>query len=194
MNFLAHVYLSGTNTSLAVGNLIADRIKGTAYKSYSSEIQKGVLLHRNIDDFTDSHPYFKKSVSLLFPKYRHYSRVIIDMYYDHFLAANWNNFHPEPLQDFSENFYLQLESYSQIFPPEIQRMLNYLIRDNWFVAYESIEGLDNILKKMANRTSFESKMEEASKDLETHYAELKENFSIFMPDLISFTHEKTNPQ
>ena len=122
MNFLAHVYLSGNNTDLAIGNLIADRIKGKTIERLPLEMQKGVLLHRAIDQFTDQHPFFKECVSSLFPKYRHYSRVIVDMYFDHFLAAHWEQFHELPLQEFSRAFYKKLQKASAHFPEPIQKI------------------------------------------------------------------------
>ena len=100
MNFLAHVYLLEDKFSLAVGNLIADRVKGKDLTNFSPMIQKGILLHRKIDAFTYHHPLFKECVSLLFRIYRHYSRVIIDMYFDHFLASNWNKYHSKNLKTF----------------------------------------------------------------------------------------------
>ena len=188
MNFLAHVYLSGNNTPLAIGNLIADRVKGNDLSNYDPLIRQGIMLHREIDQYTDSHPFFKKSASLLFPKYRHYGRVIVDMFYDHFLAANWSRFHKQSLEHYSQNFYKSLKNYSEQLPEDIQKMLFFLVRDDWFLKYKSVDGLDNILKKMAKRTRFESKMDVATKDLELHYVELKHNFFIFMPDLIQFTN------
>ncbi|MDG2235273.1 MAG: ACP phosphodiesterase, partial [Flavobacteriaceae bacterium] len=109
MNFLAHVYLSGSNMQLAIGNLIADRIKGKKINLLTPEIRAGVILHRDIDHFTDHHHIFRECVTKLFPKYRHYSRVIVDMYFDHFLALNWAYFHTIPLNDYSNNFYKELE-------------------------------------------------------------------------------------
>ena len=124
------------------------------------------MLHREIDQYTDSHPFFKKSASLLFPKYRHYGRVIVDMFYDHFLASNWSSFHKQSLEHYSQNFYKSLKNYSEQLPEDIQKMLFYLVRDDWFLKYKSVDGLDNILKKMAKRTRFESKMDVATQDLE----------------------------
>ena len=113
MNYLAHVYLSGSDKDLIIGNFIADHVKGKAYLDYPETIQKGILLHRKIDDFTDHHPLFKKNVTLLFPQFRHYSRVIVDMFFDHFLAAQWELYHPDPLEDFSRQFYLLMQEYSK---------------------------------------------------------------------------------
>ena len=84
MNYLAHVYLSGDDKHLAIGNFIADKVKGKQFLQYPQTIQNGILLHRKIDSFTDSHPLFKKNVTLLFPIHRHYSRVIVDLFFDHY--------------------------------------------------------------------------------------------------------------
>ena len=58
MNFLAHLYLSGDDEEQIVGNFIADHVKGKAIESYSDGIRAGIMLHREIDVFTDSHPVF----------------------------------------------------------------------------------------------------------------------------------------
>ena len=93
MNFLAHVFLSGDDFPLAVGNLIADQIKGNEVQNYPLQVQNGIKLHHAIDHFTDTHQIFKECVTELFPIYRHFSRVIIDMDFDHFLAVHWNKYH-----------------------------------------------------------------------------------------------------
>ena len=91
MNFLAHIYLSGNNDLLKIGNFMADSIRGNSYENYPEEIKKGILLHRSIDSFTDMHPVYRKSKHRLHEKYGHYSGVIMDIFYDHFLAKNWAN-------------------------------------------------------------------------------------------------------
>ena len=98
MNYLAHIYLSGENDMLKIGNFIADSVKGKKYLDYPVSIQQGITLHRNIDEFTDSHPIVHQSVHRLFDKYSHYSTVIVDILYDHFLAANWQDFHETKLE------------------------------------------------------------------------------------------------
>ena len=190
MNFLAHVFLSGNNTPLAIGNLIADRIKGNQVKELPSEIQKGVYLHREIDEFTDKHPIFKECVRELFPKYRHYSRVLVDMYFDHFLAANWQRYNPVPLADFSEDFYDKLEVESTQFSDSIQKFIRALIQYNWFDEYRTLEGLRKILSQMERRTNFPSNLAAATEDLRQKYPYFEGRFFEFMIELISFTKNK----
>ena len=190
MNFLAHVFLSGTDTSCAIGNLIADRLKGNKFTALPIEIQKGVYLHRAIDQYTDQHTIVKTCVSELFPVYRHYSRVIVDMYFDHFLAANWNDYHELSLKDFSQNFYKNLEVAAPIFSESIQKFIQALIRYNWFEHYSSLTGLETILIQMEKHTKFPSKLGESTKELIEKYPYFKNHFFKFMNELIVFTKTK----
>ena len=135
MNFLAHIYLSGEDEGITIGNFIADGIKGKKYKKFPLKIQKGILLHREIDTYTDSHPIVKQSTARLHKNYSHYSGVIVDILYDHFLAKNWNQYHELPLDEYVENFYDLLRNNFTILPTRIQRMMPYMIADNWLLMF-----------------------------------------------------------
>ena len=187
MNFLAHVYLSEDNFSLAVGNLIADRVKGKDLTNFSSMIQKGIFLHRKIDAFTDHHPLFKECVSILFPIYRHYSRVIIGMYFDHFLASNWDKNYSKNLKVFSNEFYDALKIESENFPKNIKNFSRTLIFYNWFDSYKTITSLELVLAQMEQRTRFPSKLSASTKQLKENYTYFHNHFSLFMEEVIDFT-------
>ena len=191
MNFLAHAYLSGTNRKILIGNLIGDFIKGKeALKKYDHEVVRGVELHRAIDEFTDTHDVVKESKDRLRPKYRHYSGVIVDVFYDHFLAANWSLFHTTPLKDFSAETYQTLTAFSSTLPLTFQRMLPHMIAGNWLLNYGKIEGIHRALSGMAGRTPYTSKMEQASADLREHYGEFDNEFRRFFPELREFVRKK----
>ena len=117
MNFLAHIYLSGNNDMLKIGNFMADSVRGHHYLDYPDEIRKGILLHRYIDTFTDAHPIYRKSKHRLHEKYGHYSGVIMDIVYDHFLAKNWNNYSDEKNEQkiFPIFIYLKYVKYLEFF-------------------------------------------------------------------------------
>ncbi len=183
MNFLAHIYLSGDDTQLQLGNFIADAIKGKKYLTYPEGIQKGILVHRAIDSYTDTHPIVRQSISRLFPKYRHYSGVIVDILYDHYLAANWTNYSETPLEDYCSNFYKLLEDNYELLPKKVQEFLPYMIRDNWLLSYATIPGIAKILDQMNHRTKNVSKMSFAVVELETYYSEFETEFFDFFPKL-----------
>jgi acyl carrier protein phosphodiesterase len=191
MNFLAHIYLSGDNEKLMVGNFIADFVKGrAALEKFEVEIIKGIDLHRAIDEFTDTHPIVLKSKIRLRPKYRHYAGVIVDVFYDHFLSKFWSAYHPEPLLDFASKTYSTIEKYNGILPLDVSRMLPYMIRGNWLVNYSKPEGIQRALTGMSRRTPYESKMDESVHDLLEHYEEFKSEFEEFFPELKSYVQKK----
>jgi len=191
MNFLAHLYLSKDNKNILIGNFIADAIKGRNYKEYDKEIQLGILLHREIDSYTDQHPIVRKSKRRLHERYNHYDGVIIDIIYDHYLAKNWHNYSEIPLDVYADSVYSFLESQNDIFPAKIQNILPFMIQYNWLVAYASTEGIGRVLYGMNNRTKGRSKMDLAIEDLKKYYNEFEEDFTIFFEDLKTFTEEKT---
>ena len=125
MNYLAHIYLSGNHPNIMIGNFVADSIKGKKYLSYPTEIKKGILLHRKIDTTTDAHPSFRKSTKRLHEKYGHYSGIIVDIFYDHFLAKNWTDYSDIPLEDYIQSFYKLLRDNFDILPENIQKMGPY---------------------------------------------------------------------
>jgi|APTNR8051073442_1049403.scaffolds.fasta_scaffold00001_90 acyl carrier protein phosphodiesterase len=190
MNFLAHLYLSGDNHKIMLGNFIGDFVKGrNALEQFDPEIIRGIQLHRAIDEFTDSHPIVTVSKNRLRPKYRHYSGVIVDVFYDHFLARNWDTYHPELLPDFADKAYGIIQSHDPILPKEVKFMMPFMIKGNWLVNYARTEGIHRALSGMARRTPYESKMEQSVEDLKKNYAEFSQEFATFFPTLKQFATE-----
>lgn len=192
MNYLAHVYLSGTNDLLKIGNFMADSIKGSDYEKFEIEIRKGILLHRHIDSFTDMHPIYRKSKHRLHEKYGHYSGVIMDILYDYFLAKNWNKFSDEKLEDYARNFYQLLQENYNILTERIKGMMPYMIARNWFVSYATITGLEMILFQMDYKTKHRANMQEAIVELQDFYTEFESEFFLFFEELIQSCQHKIN--
>lgn len=190
MNFLAHIYLSGNDESVIIGNFIADGIKGKRYLRYPPAIAKGILLHRAIDSFTDAHPTVHQSTARLHKNYGHYSGVIVDILYDHFLAKNWSKYSEVPLDEYVADFYKLLRKNFTMLPARIQRMMPYMIADNWLLSYATVEGISKILAQMNVRTKGVSKMNLAVAELEAYYDEFEAEFTSFFDELIAFSHQK----
>lgn len=190
MNFLAHIYLSGDDEGITLGNFIADGIKGKKYLKYPPKIQKGILLHRAIDTYTDSHPTVRQSTKRLHKNYGHYSGVIVDILYDHFLAKNWKKYHPQPLDDYVNDFYDLLRDNFEILPSRIKRMMPYMITDNWLLSYASVKGISTILSQMNVRTKNKSRMNLAVLELEEFYDEFEVEFTDFFEDMIAYSKNK----
>ncbi|ADY30632.1 ACP phosphodiesterase [Cellulophaga lytica] len=190
MNFLAHIYLSFEDDEITIGNFIADSIRGNKYKHLPKKIQKGITLHRHIDTFTDAHKTVRKSTKKLHENYGHYSGVIVDIFYDHFLAKNWKNYSDTPLDEFVEKFYDLLEDNYLILPENTKRMMPYMIADNWILSYASLTGISKVLDGMNRRTKNRSKMNFAIVDLKEHYNEFEDEFTSFFEELTTFAKQK----
>jgi acyl carrier protein phosphodiesterase len=190
MNFLAHIYLSGEYDNIKIGNFIADGVKGKQFEEFSDEIKKGIVLHRQIDNFTDKHLIVKKSKKRLHKRYRHYDGVIIDIFYDHFLAKNWDIYSQIPLNIYTKNFYRLLDANYPILPQKIKNMMPSLVKDNWLYNYRSIIGIEKVLSGMNSRTKFNSYMDVAVEDLILNYAEFEGDFTLFFEKLRIFSAEK----
>jgi acyl carrier protein phosphodiesterase len=183
MNFLAHIYLSGNSDLLKIGNFMADGIRGKQFETYPQEIQKGITLHRTIDTFTDAHPIFRESTKKLHSRYHHYAGVIVDVFYDHFLAKNWNSYSDENLEEFIECFYQSLRDNRSILSPRTANFMDVMFRENWLLSYKTVEGIDKILTQMDRRTKNQSKMQFATEELQEFYIKFEEEFTLFFQDL-----------
>lgn len=192
MNFLAHLYLSESNAEVMIGNFIGDHIKGRNFTYLPLLVQKGVRLHREIDTFTDSHTIVKKSKRRLHKRYRHYDGVIIDIFYDHFLAKNWSEYSDVPLMEYVKSVYQLMQENIRILPTKTKRMLPYMIKYNWLYNYQFMEQIETVLKGMNQRTDGKSKMDLAIEDLELHYNDFEKDFSCFFEELQVFSFQKLN--
>lgn len=190
MNFLAHLYLSGDNKPLRIGNFIADHVKGKSIERLSSEIIQGVLLHRKIDHFTDHHPVVEKTRILLRPYFHKYAGVVADVYFDHFLALKWDDFSNQKLETYSSEFYKETEKYSQWLPERTIQMLPFMISNNWLLSYASVNGIGKVLGGMARRTPFESGMEKGAEVLTLNYSQLESDFNTFFPQLEDYVKKE----
>lgn len=190
MNFLAHIYLSGDNDLMKIGNFMADGIHGKNFDTFPMEIRKGIILHREIDTFTDAHPVFRQSTKRLHANYHHYSGIIVDIFYDHFLAKNWENYSNESLEDYTEHFYQSLRDNYGFLTEKTQKMVPYLIAQNWLLSYQTVEGIEIILQKMDNRMKRNSNMRFSISELRTFYVEFENEFTTFFEEIKAHSKQR----
>ena len=86
MNYLAHIYLSGSSPQIRVGGFIADAVKGGIPEHYPYKLRSGIRLHRLIDNYTDHHPLVREMVALLNREFGRYGGILPDLFFDHYLG------------------------------------------------------------------------------------------------------------
>lgn len=191
MNYLAHIFLSGNNAHLKLGNFIGDFVKGSQFNNYPPDIRRGIILHRKIDAFTDSHEVVKETVSFLKPVFGRYSAIIVDMYFDYFLAVNFQMYSTQSLHAFAFRFYGVAVCNYKYLPDRVKGFIFHFISSHRLYKYSSLEGLRNSLQIMANYKSSAINPALTLDFLVENMAEIEKRFHLFFPDLVAYVIAET---
>jgi len=189
MNVLAHIYLSGDSDKIIIGNYIGDYVKGRDYLNYPELIRKGIILHRNIDMFTDRHPVVHRSKIYFSRKYHKYSGVVTDIIYDHYLTKEWNFFSRRPLESVTYNFYRALVNNYEILPDKVKEMMPFFIINNWIETYQTTNGIKHVLRTLSRNSSLPNETRYAIKTLKKNYYAIQDDFMEFFPQLIDYVEK-----
>jgi acyl carrier protein phosphodiesterase len=183
MNYLAHAYLSFNKPGLLTGNMISDFVKGRKKFDYPLQVQQGIALHREIDNFTDSHFATKEAKEIFRPAYRLYAGSFIDVVYDHFLALDGNEFNNESLHAFTLKTYSLLDEHSAYFPERFAMMYPYMKAQNWLFHYRFREGIQKSLGGLVRRAAYLEESDTAYSLFNSNYEKLSQLYKLFFPDV-----------
>ena len=191
MNYLAHAYLSFSHPDILAGNMISDFVKGRKKFDLPTEIQKGIELHRFIDNWTDQHSITRELKGIFKPIYGLYSAAIMDVVYDHFLATDLGHFKTiDSLEVFSKNTYRHLENFADHFPDRFARMFPYMREQNWLYHYHSFYGIQQSLGGLKRRALYIEDIHPAYELFEQEYNTIKAGYFLFFPDLYQIAYEE----
>lgn len=187
MNYLAHIFLSGPHPEVKLGNFFGDFVKGSQFNHFPEKVQKGIILHRKIDEFTDAHPVFRETVQLLKSDFGRYAGIMADMYYDHLLAVSFSRYSEVSLQCFACSFYFHALLRYPLLPPRVKRFIFHFVTTNRLQQYATYQGLQSSLEIMRRHKSSAIQPELAIEVLDRHFDEMNNQFHRFFPDIIQFT-------
>lgn len=187
MNYLAHAYLSFHVPEILVGNMISDFVKGRSRFGYTVGVQQGITLHRQIDDFTDTHAATLQAKTIFRPHYRLYSGALVDVVYDHFLANDPELFTEASLHRFTVSVYHTLEQYRAQLPSRFLLMLPYMKAENWLYNYRTREGIGKSIQGLVRRSAYLTDYQTALNLLNEHYQFLESCYQAFIKDVKTFT-------
>lgn len=189
MNYLAHLFLSGRTPEAIVGGLLGDFVKGSVDERYSERVREGILLHRKIDRYTDDHEVVAASRRLISPLRRRFAGIMVDVFYDHFLARHWTSFAEAPLGEFAREVYAILECHQEQFPERLQYIVPRMVRDDWLVSYAELWRVRAALDGISRRLRRSNTLAGGADELENRYGELEEHFLRFFPQLMGFVDD-----
>ncbi|MGC6458688.1 MAG: ACP phosphodiesterase [Akkermansiaceae bacterium] len=192
MNFLAHFHLAKPTDGSRVGALLGDFVRGTPEslrRKLTNDLVEGIMLHRAIDQFTDSHPVFQECKTLLHPSRRRFAGIVIDLFFDHLLSINWAHFSSTPLPSFIAEIHRTLERKAYWLPPEVTPVVERMMKQEWLGSYQSRRGLIQTLQRVSQRRSFLKPLREAEEDFSAHREAFQDAFNRFYPELVSFVDQ-----
>jgi acyl carrier protein phosphodiesterase len=192
VNYLAHIFLSGPHPEIKLGNFFGDFVKGSQFHHFPKRVREGIVLHRKIDEFTDSHPVFRETVLLLRPYFGRYAGIMADMYYDHMLAESFHQYSEVSLRCFAYNFYIHALLRYPMLPPRIKRFIVHFVSTNRLQQYATYQGLQRSLEIMRDRKSSAFQPELAIEVLDGNFNEIYQQFHLFFPDIIRFSNNELN--
>lgn len=185
MNYLIHAYLTPVNSpKILVGNMIGDYVKGNIDKlSFDDDIKKGLYLHRKIDLFAEHNRFVLQSMHRFSKDFRRYGRIMIDIFYDHFLAVNWRDYSDMLLVDFAQNVYIDIEENYDLLPVKFQELFYWMKNMDWLANYKDLEVIEMVLERMSNRLSRKNILDQSISELEKNYQELEQDFKLFFDEI-----------
>ncbi|MCW1967184.1 MAG: ACP phosphodiesterase [Anaerolineae bacterium] len=193
MNWLAHLYLSPADTEARIGSVIADWVKGAARQQLPLGIQRGIEIHQAVDAFTDANEIVRRSQSRIRAPFGRYAAVLVDVFYDHFLARDWAQYSSVSLKHFTNDVYAGFATHAQTHADQLdERIWQGLARmaeDDWLGSYAQVDGIEAILRRMSRRLSMRINrpnwIGDAIGELTANYAGLADDFRQFWPQLVA---------
>lgn len=185
MNWLAHVFLSERDVEFRLGNLLADVVRGAERASMSANFVRGAACHKAIDAYTDAHPIVRRSRGRVAGEYRRYSGVLVDVFYDYFLATRWDRYSPIALDTFTSGFYADVQSHPIALPAAARTMLERIMRLDLLGSYRRVDGVERALRRistyLSSRWHKPFTLEQGVRDLLAHEAGFAADFDEFFP-------------
>ena len=190
MNYLVHLYLAGDNPELRLGGLMGDFVKGPLTQRYPPGILAGLRLHRHIDTLAAVSPHCRASRQRLQPRFGHTRAILVDIFYDHFLACHWQDFHPQPLAQFAAATYRLLADHRELLPPGLARIAPRMAEHNWLTSYRERAAVDIALTRIAARLTRPTALGEGGSELDRCSRELLQDFRGFMVEAQEMTGQR----
>lgn len=193
MNYLAHLCLAPPGDDALLGSLMGDFVKGPLPGSYPPGIAHAMVLHRRIDAFTDAHPRVRLSRERVSGPRRRFAGIMVDLFYDHFLARHWHRYRDEPLDAFTHRVYGLLAEREHTLPPRLREVAARMRETDWLGSYREIGSIHIALDRMSLRLRRENRLRGAAEELEAKYDEFDADFRIFFPDVTQFARLHRHP-
>lgn len=194
MNYLAHLFLSSESPQAVAGAMLGDFVKGSRKDSYPTDIRRGIELHRSIDTFTDAHEIVRDAKRLFSTERRRFAGILLDIFFDHFLAKNWSHYSEIELKQFTSQAYENLQRQEEWLTPDLAKVIPLMSREDWLGNYQRIDWVEFTLTRLAKRVRRGEMIATGISELRENYEAFETSFAKFFPELITFVEAEKSSQ
>lgn len=184
MNYLAHLFLAEPAAESLIGSLAGDFVKGSIAGRFTPGVRQGIVEHRKIDEFTDTHPAVAAFQRVIAAEQGHYSRVISDVFFDYFLSCDWDEYSQETRDDFLRRVFATLDPVVDQMPGDLRFV--YPRMRGWLASYIEPDGIRAALRNLSLRFSRAPRLDKATHLLTDERDTLRAHFRAFFPDAIDY--------
>ena len=188
MNFLAHLFLADRTPDSLLGNLAGDFVKGALGDAFRPAVREGIMEHRRIDEFTDTHPSVGVFRRIIAVEQGHYAGVVSDLFLDHFLACDWAAYSDERFDDFLRRVFTTLDPMIDEMPGHLPFVYQRMRDGRWLQSYSETRGIETALRNLSRRFSRAPHLERAVHLLDDRRDDLQQHFTAFFPQAIAFVN------
>lgn len=186
MNYLVHLYLCDADPDHRLGTLMGDFVKGRLLPDLPAGLARGIEHHRQVDSFAHRNEACRRSKGRIDPAFGHCRAIMVDIFYDHFMARQWQRHAGQPLPPFAREIYTLLEENFSRLPPGLQTIAPRMIAHDWLTSYQEERVVGRVLERLAARLRYPNRMAEGLPELQRNYRELEGDFEEFLAAAVVF--------
>lgn len=184
MNHFAHLALAQPTVESTVGNLLGDFARGIDQNALAPAVMAGLLNHRAVDRYTDSHPVVQELKRVFSARRRRFAGIALDIYFDHLLLTHWSRFEQRHLESLIDRMYRHMSAGRELMPGEdMRRVTRRMIEYDWFGSYRELDAVAESLDRVAARIRFANRFEKSIDELQRHHETIRDGFFEFYPQL-----------
>lgn len=188
MNHLSHLFLSGDDPQILIGNFITDFLLPMEQRVVSDRLKHGIQLHLFIDHTIDHNPVFLQSIRLLKTRQERYAPVVADIYYDYLLVQHWHEFSLTDFFTFKSYCYsILMESANLEIPISAKHRIKRMVENDFLSSYISVDLIPHTFSFIKKRAKFQNHFDRALDDFLAMREELEKQFLVVFPEMIEKT-------
>ncbi|MGI2022095.1 ACP phosphodiesterase [Shewanella glacialipiscicola] len=191
MNFLTHLHLADISKTHLAANVAGNYIQAPISQA-PMELRQALWLNQEINALCASHELTLELMEAFPVALKSIAAELMAVSFDHYLAYYWEEYHPEPLDAFSQKAYGALASFAAqgsdpYHPQSLLTLIPTMHREDWLGSYTTEQGLRRALTQVAKQHPQAALFKDSHKIINKMQIEIETAFRTFYPQLMAYS-------